>query len=416
MLKNAFQRFKKRPRDRADDYALRLPNERGARYVFAKLGTYFFGAAYNDIRFGALKTVHSGEVALRSKAAIYLIFPSTGVLASHFDALAFMLANGYAPVIVSNVALSKADRRALLEHAHLVIERHNFGYDFGGYRDAVLALQAELPRLQALAIFNDSSWFPVSSEQNWLQEAEAKNLDYVGAASHFGVPIQRPKDFRTLEWSYNTEHPFFHYCSYALWIGPAILRDKAFLKFWRRFPATDIKRLVVRRGEAGLTQWVIRRGYRHGSTLDMESLGAEIRALPSAALKKLVTDLPIYPGQNKLKEQHDLVVADPDAPDADRANIVLCSILLQGVGYAIMGYLIERRNFSFLKKSPLWLSETSSKRLLAFIETLPGENADRIRAEATNLAAKLSKEAVGRQERPARSPTSAVSQSAGRAA
>lgn len=412
----AYARFKGKQRLRRQNEALRSENERGLRYVLAKLGTHYFGWLYNDLRFGRKKSIYLGKLALTDRAAIYLIFPEKGLLASHLDSLRYIKNKGYTPIVVSNHPLTRAARLQLREHTHLVIERHNFGYDFGGYRDAVLALAGKLPSLKYLAILNDSSWFPVTPEADWLGDAEAKGLDYVGAASHFAFPMTAPEEFRSVDWTYSHKHPFFHYTSFALLIGAEVLQRKEFLTFWKYFPMSDIKRLVIRRGEAGLTQWVIRKGFTHGETADLAGLAKEIRAMNASELREVLACMPMNFGEEFLKETGQSLCADPKASAEDMANLILTSAQRQGVSYALGQLLIERFGFSFLKKSPLWLSADSSRQILEFVDTLEGEIGAHIRSEAV-ASAQLAPEAETASPRRAASSllTSAPSQSADRA-
>lgn len=400
-LSATYGRFKQKQRQRRRDHALRATSERGASYVMAKLATYYFGWIYNDLRFGREKTLHQGQVSLTDRAAIYLIFPDAGLLASHLDSLRYMQSKGYAPVVVSNHPLSPADRLVLQAHAHLVIERHNFGYDFGGYRDGVLALADRLPGLKYLAIFNDSAWFPVTPKADWLGEAERKGLDYVGAAAHFGFPVTAPEAFRSVDWTYSHKHPFFHYTSFALLIGSEILQSRDFLTFWKRFPMSDIKRLVIRRGEAGLTQWVLRHGYTHGETSDLAGLAARIRALPAPDLREVLARMPMNFGETFLKQTAQDLCADPNASAEDMANLILTSAQRQGVSYALGQVMIERFGFSFLKKSPLWLSADSSRQMLEFVNSLQGDLGAHIRAEAILAAQRAPCETAAQPRRAA---------------
>jgi hypothetical protein len=381
-----FTRFKGKQRQRRRNEALRSDNERGLRYVLAKLGTYYFGWIYNDLRFGWKKAIHQGNLALTDRAAIYLIFPDKGLLSSHLDSLRYIQSKGYAPIVVSNHPLTRAERLQLQDHAHLVIERYNFGYDFGGYRDAVLALAGKLTGLRYLAILNDSSWFPVTPKADWLGEAEAKGLDYVGAASHFAFPVTAPEEFRTVDWTYSHKHPFFHYTSFALLIGKDILQSEDFLQFWMYFPMSNIKRLVIRRGEAGLTKWVLRRGYTHGETSDLAGLADKIRAMTAAELREILSSMPMNFGEDYLKQTAQSLCADPQASTEDMANLILTSALRQGVSYALGQLLVERFGFSFLKKSPLRLSADSSRQMLEFVDRLEGDLGANIRAEALTTA------------------------------
>ena len=372
----------------------RMPNERGWRYVVTKLGTFYAGSIYNDLRFGKKKHIRLGKTELLDRAAIYLIFPTNGLLQSHLDSLRYLRSKGYATIVVSNVKLTEADSALLLDGAFLVIERYNYGYDFGGYRDGILALEPHLKKLKYLALFNDSCWFPITSHVDWLNEAEKMGLDYVGAASHFGMPRPKVAEFRNLEWKYATDHHFFHYASYALLISSTILKDQDFWRFWKKFPMTNIKRLVIRRGETGLTQWVIHKGYSHGSTLNLATINADIHCLSRSELELMVKKLLICADEPELQKIKEEVMTATLSSNSAMANLILLSILIQGVSYAVGEYLIVHQRFGFLKKSPLWLSSESSRLMLEFIEDLEGEIGSHVRNEASALAGSAPKSAL----------------------
>lgn len=81
-----------------------------------------------------------GAVPCGDKIAIYLIFPRHSLLTSHLEAIRYIAAAGYAPLVVSNLPLTEDDRARVTAGAWRYLERPNFGYDFGGYRDAILDL------------------------------------------------------------------------------------------------------------------------------------------------------------------------------------------------------------------------------------------------------------------------------------
>jgi lipopolysaccharide biosynthesis protein len=176
--------------------------------------------------------IHAGDVARGAKVAIYLVFPKDGLLASHGYAIEYIKSAGYTPFVVSNLPLSDVDRTTLKAQCWQVMERPNVGYDFGGYRDAVLNMKDELECLDRLVILNDSAWFPLGKDTNWLTAAEAMNVDFAGAANSYGIQRVAREVFMDIKWEFSAARRNFHYGSYALSMGPKLLRSQYFVPFW----------------------------------------------------------------------------------------------------------------------------------------------------------------------------------------
>lgn len=153
----------------------------------------------------------TGALTVQGRAAIYMIFPADGLLASHVAALDY--------IVVSNLPLDPADEAVVLQKAAVLITRHNFGYDFAAYRDGLKYLTSIRADLDYLAIFNDSTWFPARPERNWMAEAEATGCDYVGSVFHCAMEPAGKWDFRKDVWRTDPRFPTFHYGSYSLLIG-----------------------------------------------------------------------------------------------------------------------------------------------------------------------------------------------------
>ena len=336
-----------------------------------------------------LRKTHDGELMLGREVAIYLIFPSDGILASHLDVLAMIVKEGISPVVVSNLPLSDEQISTLSPLTAKIIERPNIGYDFGGYRDGILALEGILPELDRLYILNDSAWM-VDAPSSWFVDARAKDVDFCGATSNYGIKRHDAANFRDLRWQYTAQHRNFHYASYALAIGKAILSDPSFTSFWKSFRLSNHKRRTVRRGEIGLTQWVMRKGYSHAATCSVMNLDTEISALDNAELDDLTRHLIIPDHPRVLKKCHEVLKSDPNSPEGrqDRIQIILTAVSAQAMGYVMPYYTLRHRGFQFVKKSPLWISPEGSKTTLHILSKLQGPMGKHAYAEAQNIVAK----------------------------
>ena len=325
-----------------------------------------------------------GHVPMGDKVAIYLIFPESGVQKSHGLALAYLRAKGYAPVVVSNIPLRDRECQGLLAQSALLIQRPNIGYDFGGYRDAIRAVMPLLPRLQRLAILNDSAWFPASPGADWIADAEAMDRDLVAAVSNYGFIRADVDAFRDAHWSFCTDHANFHYCSFALLLGSRILRSPDFARFWNRLPLTQNKTRTVRRGEIGFTRWVLRSGFSHGATHDPADLDLRLEALGDEALREFVRTTVIFGDQRFAAIKRELLAAAHIDRDG-MIGFVLTAVARLGAGYVLAHDNIMHRGSAFLKKSPVWLDRDASDLTVELVESIGGDLGAALIAEVADL-------------------------------
>ena len=351
--------------------------------IFAKT----LAPIYYDLVLSKSSRTFEGAFGFVPNVAIYLIFPNDGVKASHLVSLRNIIEAGYAPLVISNLALSESDRDLLLGQCWKLIERPNFGYDFGGYRDGILSLKSVLPNLNHLALFNDSCWFPLDGSQNWLNDAESMGLDLVAAAFHGAVDRIKAADYLSSGWGFDPQLHRFHYGSFALLFGRNILGSAAFVHFWKRYPMTNSKDLTVRLGEVELTKWVVSQGFSHGNTCDLSDLPAILAALSDDRLAEVLRNL-ILPFDIRLRailRQFEAVSERSGAWRAKAEAIALAGAVRTGAAYALSDLLITELGFQFLKKSPLWLERSASAATLLIASRMPGQIGAVVRAEAQEI-------------------------------
>lgn len=353
----------------------------------ADLDNFLFGTRRYDRTLRSRLRSFEGGLPATVRIAIVVIYPTDGLLPSHLRMLRYLAAKGYAPFVVSNLPLPEADRTRILPAVWRYLERPNFGYDFGGYRDGVLELAGELGRLERLLFLNDSTWFPLPGMEDWLDAVEALGVDFAGAATNYGTPRPEVDAFRQIAWDYRASHRNFHYCSFALCLRPAVLRHPGFLCYWRRLRLSDKKRRTVRRGEIGFSQWMLRQGFSHAATLDVTCLDRELAALTDERLTEVARDL-IIPEDPRLRALKAELLANPAVPRGDLEKLVLLTVSRQGSSYALAAFAMGETGYPFLKKSPLWLSAEGSAISLRLIEAM-GSEAAGVLAEARALAARL---------------------------
>jgi len=357
------------------------------------ISTLLLGSWYFDtfLARGLIRTEGNGPIT--EKVAIYVIYAPTGLCESHIRSVEYITSRGYGVVVVSNAQLSEVSKQKLKTLCKEIIERPNFGYDFGAYRQGVLSLESQLNHLNYLLLINDSTWFPILGH-DWIQQAESQRKDFVGAASNYGISRVIPGSIRDFEFNYHSRHKNFHYCSFALLVGKKVFTHPAFFAFWKRFPLTNVKNRTVRRGEIGLSKLIIKRGFTHCETLDIPNLNIFLKGLSRQELA-LTLEHMIIPEEFFLKGIRERVFREALTLPASESDDLFRSFILVvvsriGISYALPYLNILLKGSMFLKKSPLWLDQESRNKTLDFVESI-SSNSDEsyVLSEAKFLGGRL---------------------------
>tara|TARA_A100000164_G_scaffold372029_1_gene400647 strand:- start:679 stop:1836 length:1158 start_codon:yes stop_codon:yes gene_type:complete len=352
------------------------------------ISTYFFGALYYDFFLSKKVIISKGVLNVKNKIAIYVIYPEFGLLPSHITSINYISSNGFTPLIISNIKLKKFELIKLKEICWFIIERPNFGYDFGAYREGILFINHLINKIESVVLINDSCWFPLRKENNWLLQAESIGADFVGAASNYGIERKVGRDYKCLNFYYSHTHKNFHYCSFALYIKNKILNDKIFFKFWKKFPLTNRKNRTVRRGEIGLSKFIISSGYSHAETLDIKKLEEKLYEFDGDFVKKIF-DYLIIPQDKILSDTKIKIILkeskEPHKVKDDHIKFILATVALIGISYALPYYNIFSKKSSFLKKSPVWLNEECLKTVLNIIKEIDNHICMQIKEEINLL-------------------------------
>ena len=337
-----------------------------------------------------------GAVPFGNEVAIYLIFPSAGLLSSHLHMLAQLRKAGISPLVVSNIPLNDGDRSKLVELSAAVIERPNVGYDFGGYRDGILEVAENLHKLDRVWLLNDSVWL-LPHQPSWFEQARTMDKDFVGATSSFSI-LRRSwlgekrlnvSEYRSITWTHDPSNSNFHYASYALCIGSAILKDRKFLNYWEKLDIRNDKKHTVRRGEIGLTQWVLKHGYTHDATYEIDQLDKELDQQSDAEMDKIARELVVFKGTKLAAIKTKVLATDPNSHEgrADRKGLILMAVARQGSAYALATFSARQHEFQFLKKSLLWLSSDGPDPVIKYVDTFARQEGDYLADEARKLCA-----------------------------
>ena len=350
---------------------------------------YLFLNFIYDKMISTKKIVHEGIKPIVGEMAIYLVYAPHGLQKSHHDMFVQLDIENITPIIVSNLPLSTRDLNLLLEKSALVIERPNVGYDFGGYRDAILHLAPDLSKLDRLYVLNDSVWM-IGGSQSWFEQVRLSDCDFVGATTHYGINRVDPREFRNLQWEFTTKHRNFHYASYALAINKNILCDKRFINFWSTLLISNNKKRTVKRGEIGLSKWVKKNGFSHCATCKDCKLDKEIKALDNKELNDLAHQLIIKEDESLMMQLALVLQSDynTDLGREERIQIILTAVSRQATGYVMPYFNKSKRNFPFIKKSPLRLSRSGAELTLELLKNFDNDIGRHAYSEALEIFAK----------------------------
>lgn len=255
----------------------------------------------NDFR------VVDGAALPGPKVAIFLVYQPRGMSASAVATCRHLNERGYSVVLVANSPLSAADEQTLGRWVWRFVERPNFGYDFGGYRDGIRLLWHWSVSPDSLIILNDSVWFPLDRNETMLASMEASSAGFLGALRHVDLPET------------DTEHAGI-FLSYFFMIKRAVLTSEVFVNYWNNYVSTSNKHLTVRRGERGFSRTLFAAGVPSEGLYSRDRFMALVAQQPATFLRQtLAYGAYTDPG---LERARDALLQDDATPEAWRAQAI----------------------------------------------------------------------------------------------
>jgi hypothetical protein len=236
----------------------------------------FLQRRYDQTRSQRIKCTN-GNLPASDTLAIFLIYQPDGVAKSVFDTCNHLIASGYSPIIVSNTPLSNVDRVTLQSIAHIIIERPNFGYDFGGYRDGLWLVSELALNPQQIIFLNDSVWFPTLSTSTLLKEFSAANVDYFGAQI-FMNPAGG-----------NKSQALFG--SYCFAVNAPLLNNSAFVNFWDNYKLSSNKEMTLRRGERAFSYQMMKSAKNSYGVYSLDRFNSVVDGLNPDGLQEALEDM-----------------------------------------------------------------------------------------------------------------------------
>lgn len=227
--------------------------------------------AYDIFKTTRFKTTEGCETQ-GPKVALLLLFQPSGIAESTFETCKCLIENGFSVFVTSNAPLSETDRKRLSAYCFEIMERPNFGYDFGGYRDGILHLLGRGKPIDRLFVLNDSCWFPVMPAQDFLDRISTTSADMLGAVSNFRSNRKNDE----------------HLQSYAFAFGPKLLGHPAFLEFWQNLVVSNSRYWTVERCEVAMSPWFAARGFDVQPCWSHKDLDVLLSAASIAELEEFV--------------------------------------------------------------------------------------------------------------------------------
>jgi hypothetical protein len=195
-----------------------------------------------------------GEIPLGPKVCVFVHWDGAGEVRDHVMHQVRSLAGvGFSVVFVTN---SGSLRPAALEALKLVcagvIVRRNVGYDFGAWREGIERLALPRANTTMVAIANDSVYGPIRSLHELFAAIDFDVADVWGAT--------------------DTWQSRYHLQSYLMVFSPAVVASEAWRRFWAGVRPTWAKVWLIRLYEIGLTQALLKAGFRCRAIWPYESL------------------------------------------------------------------------------------------------------------------------------------------------
>ncbi|MBT9465981.1 rhamnan synthesis F family protein [Hydrogenophaga sp.] len=247
-----------------------------------------------DAAFPSALRAFDGSDALHEKVAIFLVYQPHGVAATVRQTCEHLSYRGYSVLLVSNTPLGNSDRDDLSHAVWRFVERDNFGYDFGGYRDGIQLLQHWGIAPEQTLVLNDSIWFPVRPDETLTQQFEASPAGFIGAFRFVDPP------------AHDTEHAGI-FLSYMLCFKKSVWLSDAFRDYWRNYICTSNKMLTVKRGERGLSRALFAAGLPSEGVYSRDRLLAAI-ARQSNAFLRLALNYAAYTDASLQDERNALLL------------------------------------------------------------------------------------------------------------
>jgi Rhamnan synthesis protein F len=224
-----------------------------------------------------------------SRVALIALLPSDESIPFTVNLAEALVANDFYVVAVCNKVLPPHHRDALIPRCHYLIERFPIGRDFGSYKFGLLWLRQHgdvLAKADTLLLANDSMFYPACTKA-LISKLVNRDGQWLCLFENFEI--------------------HYHTQAFLQIFRRDVFDSKAFKRFWGSYVPFSSRTHSIRRGEAGLTQALVKAGFfawPFYNALDLikairESLRAE--AVEAGQVANLLTEL--YSDTPRLKRR-----------------------------------------------------------------------------------------------------------------
>lgn len=155
-------------------------------------------------------------------------------------AIDLLHARGAAILLVCNGRLNAATRDQLAPKLWRVLQRPNYGRDFGAYKCGVMHLMRQRLTPRRLIVLNDSMFYD--------HKRAGPMFDRLIAAEH---PFLAATE---------NHEPHFHVGSFLFCVDDAVQRSGAWRRYWRNYQPSSSRPHAIWKGELGFSHAMIKKG------------------------------------------------------------------------------------------------------------------------------------------------------------
>ena len=321
-----------------------------------------------------------------SKYCILLVLQQGDFPKSLLRTCDFMTKKGYNVIVVANGGLQDGARDKVAANVWRLLERPNFGYDFGGFRDAIHFVQRLGIAPKNPILMNDSIWFPMWTGSDVIERLEASSDDLTGLLLH--VPTRNEYDKQGYKLR-TTRTRAEHIESYVTMVPGRTFSSDAFQHFWHAYEQTNSKLLTIKRGEVGLSKAMIQAGLTIGALTRRRSFLHEI----STCSEQFIADTLRYAAYSDKGSEDEcgaLLAAPRDDTWRDRALAHIGRVVQTRRFNASFGWATEQFfQTTFIKKNTDRLFQVGRIRFLEAIENgdIPCDNIEALEELRATVAA-----------------------------
>ena len=155
------------------------------------------------------------------------------------DIIRLLEASKQAGLYVIAVNTRKLSAAFLEEHHHLFdvyISQYNYGRDFASYQKGFKYIFRNKLQQHAerIVMLNDSLYYDADRTPQFLDDMINANVEVLGATENHEIN--------------------YHLGSFAISFAKKITNNAKFIRYWKNYKRTDIRPLVIKRGEMGLSK------------------------------------------------------------------------------------------------------------------------------------------------------------------